>query len=48
MVEAAIQPLPFRGGDQGVGAVRQHRSRQRIWALGSFPTPTPPLKGRGL
>ncbi len=36
-----LTPLPFRGGVGG-GALPQ------AWGLGRGPTPTPPLKGRGL
>jgi histidinol dehydrogenase len=42
-----LPPLPFGGGDRGVGdVVDRERSLERV--AGTSPTPTPPLKGRGL
>lgn len=41
--EARLSPLPFRGGDQGVGDVQN----EPALADATCPTPTPPLEGRG-
>ncbi len=42
------KPLPFRGG-VGSGGSQSHRNRQSRWQDSRIdPTPTPPLKGRGL